>query len=346
MHIGMRSSRDGGLESLVYYFLGFFLRPGTAESCNRLVYAFGRTDGRGAIYFIVLVALEKPYRKRTNTSRLALLPIGSGNYGASLITLWDMLWSFVHLFRRGLEELQDVRFSILASHLDEKKLSEKHVKQLQSILGYLSLCSESIALDATKHLADELSETVKPGENTDEIDAKIDSVHSMAKKELKNRKFFYVPPERVTYYSNKTICGPLVAEKFPKAVPDIVEAGNCYALGRPTACVFHLMRVIPYGMKVLSKKLRVKYARPFELLEWGSIIQPIDKAVKDMAQGTRTKKRVADQIYYSEIVTHLYYCKDAWRNHVSHSATTYDMPQARSVFDHVGRVMGMLAERM
>ena len=63
------------------------------------------------------------------------------------------------------------------------------------------------------------------------------------------------------------------------AIPDIIEAGNCYALNRPTACVFHLMRVIPYGMAALTKLLKVKLPKPIDLLEWQAIIDPIDKAV-------------------------------------------------------------------
>jgi hypothetical protein len=264
-----------------------------------------------------------------------------------LISLLDMLWPFVHIFRAVIEELQRIRFCLLDSkEWSERKLSAEIADRLKSNLQYLSHCSTVVSLDGTKHLADELFGDVKSGQNTDEIDAKIDSIQSMARKELKDRQFFYVPPERTSYYDNRATCSPSVAEKFQMALPDIVEAGNCYALERPTACVFHLMRVIPYGMKILSKKLKVKYGADIETLDWGSIIQPIDKAVKELAQQRRTKKRIQDQQYYSEIVSHLYYCKDAWRNHVSHSPEQYDMPQARSVFDHVGRVMGLLAERM
>src|SRR5206468_6948661 len=107
---------------------------------------------------------------------------------------------------------------------------------------------------------DELLGEVQVGMNADELDAKIGSIQSMARNELKNKKFLYVSEELAEYYDNKSICGSKVAEKFGKALPDIIEAGNCYALGRPTACVFHLMRVIPYGMAVLAKKLKVKYS--------------------------------------------------------------------------------------
>ena len=258
---------------------------------------------------------------------------------------------YARAFLHAVEGLQDVRWalmniSVYGKEDSEKGLTEVLAKELKSVLEYLSKCSGAVDLDGTKHLADELLGEVSPGMNVDELDAKIDSIQSIARNELKNRKFLYVSEELTKYYDNKSICGVAVAEKFPKAMADIIESGNCYALGRPTACVFHLMRVIPYGMEILARRLKVRYSRPIETLEWGSVIQPIDKAVRALGQLPRTKKRIENQKYYSEIVSHLYFCKDAWRNHVSHGRDPYDMPQAKSVMDHVCRIMNLLASRM
>ena len=254
---------------------------------------------------------------------------------------------YARAFLHAVEGLQDVRYGLMPSSESFKDgLTEALANQLKTALEYLLNGCATIDLDATKHLAGKLLSEVEIGMNAEELDAKIDSIQSVARNELNSRKFLYVPKELAEYYDNKSICGSLVAEKFPKAVPDIIEAGNCYALGRPTACVFHLMRVIPYGMSVLAKKLKVKYGAPIESLEWGSIITPIDKAVRLLQQQARSKKRAADQKYYSEVVSHLYFCKDAWRNHVSHGHDPYDMPKAKSVMDHVGLVMSLLADRM
>ena len=52
------------------------------------------------------------------------------------------------------------------------------------------------------------------GMNTDELDAKIDSIQSMARNELKEKKFLYVSKELTGYYNNKELCGLLVAEEI------------------------------------------------------------------------------------------------------------------------------------
>jgi hypothetical protein len=50
--------------------------------------------------------------------------------------------------------------------------------------------------------------------NADESDAKIDSIQSMARNELKQKQFFYVPKERAAFYNNKSLFGEAVAEKL------------------------------------------------------------------------------------------------------------------------------------
>lgn len=287
---------------------------------------------------------------------MALGQINSRTYGdipspltpkRGLITFLDMLQAYARIFVEGVERLQSVRYGIMTlQHTEQEKPTEELIKNLQDALAYMEAASGTVDMPATLHLINALSiEAPKHRLSFDELDAKIDDIQLMARNELRNRQFFHVPPTEARYYSNVKVFGAKVADTFPQAVTDIEEAGNCYALGRATACVFHLMRVVPYGMDRLAKQLRVKYSLPIECLEWGSIIQPIEKAVRNMQNLARSKKKLASIKHYSEIVAHLYFCKDAWRNHVSHGRDAYDLAQARSVMDHVGLVMKLLAER-
>ena len=54
-----------------------------------------------------------------------------------------------------------------------------------------------------------------------------------------------------------TLFGTEVAARFPRAIVDIEEAGKCFALGRFTACVFHLMRVVEAGLAAISRSLNI-----------------------------------------------------------------------------------------
>ena len=81
-------------------------------------------------------------------------------------------------------------------------------------------------------------------------------LRSRIKDELSERYFLFVFPERVQYLENKQPFGETVVEHFSAAAFDIEEASKCLALQRPTACVFHLMRVMEEGLKALASFCR------------------------------------------------------------------------------------------
>jgi hypothetical protein len=63
--------------------------------------------------------------------------------------------------------------------------------------------------------------------------------------EVSLRLYFEIPPEKAKFYGDGADpFGVAVGTAFPSVSFDAGEAGKCYALGRNTACVFHLMRVL------------------------------------------------------------------------------------------------------
>jgi hypothetical protein len=51
--------------------------------------------------------------------------------------------------------------------------------------------------------------------------------------------------------------GTEVEDKLPNVIEDIAEAGKCLGLRRPTAAVFHLMRIMEVGVQKFGDKLGV-----------------------------------------------------------------------------------------
>jgi hypothetical protein len=82
--------------------------------------------------------------------------------------------------------------------------------------------------------------------------------------ELRTMLFFRMDDEYRQYFEMPTPFGQTVALRFPTASFDIEEAGKCLALARPTACVFHSMRVMEVGVKALAKELKIPYAPSWE----------------------------------------------------------------------------------
>ena len=164
----------------------------------------------------------------------------------------------------------------------------------------------------------------------------------------KNR-FMMIPGEAAKYYDNHKLFGAEVAARFPKANTEIREAGNCYATGNYTACVFHLMRAVEYGARTLVKTLRIKKAnlrdQPIELCDWGTLFIALNNAVG----GLRNRKSMGKSeahAFYSHAVAQFGNIKDAWRNKVSHTRVVYKEPQAMEVMTNVRQFMQHLSSRL
>jgi hypothetical protein len=161
------------------------------------------------------------------------------------------------------------------------------------------------------------------------------------------REFYYVDPDLVEAYKNPLAGWGCVPEKFRHTKPDIEEASKCLALGRDTACVFHLMRVAELGLRRLANRLGVKKIgnKPVEREQWQKVLTAIHtkaQALRGVTPTARTDKRLT---YYSELAFDLQGAKDAWRNHMAHVRTPpRPKPPASLAYEHVRRMMCKLAD--
>ena len=132
-----------------------------------------------------------------------------------------------------------------------------------------------------------------------------------------------LPPEcKELYRQSKPPFGSEVEAKFPQMSEEISESGKCLALGRPTAAVFHLMRVMEIGTQKLGDKLGVQFASE---KNWQNILDEVNKAIKAMDH------KAAQTKAYAAAASHLYHVKLAWRNEVMHPKQTYTHDEATKV---------------
>lgn len=151
--------------------------------------------------------------------------------------------------------------------------------------------------------------------------------------EMKMRSVFWVPLRgRALVAQDKPPFGDDVLRAFPKASEDISEAGMCLGLGRWTAGVFHLMRAMEVMVQRLAKKLKIGSLDR----EWGKLLSDIGKAVEPMPKGAKRNS-------WSEVHTHLYHVKQAWRNDTMHPKQTYTEEEARAIYAAVDAFSRRLA---
>src|SRR5206468_1241557 len=103
-------------------------------------------------------------------------------------------------------------------------------------------------------------------------------------------------------FENVNLFGKEVAQAFlsTETAFEIEESGSCYALGRFTACVFHLMRVLERGLLALANNLNIAFTIPFEYQQWHTIIERIESEIHALQKLPSGKHKTDTLKLYSE----------------------------------------------
>jgi hypothetical protein len=176
--------------------------------------------------------------------------------------------------------------------------------------------------------------------------------------ELQKRMFIMVDKGRAPCPGSTELLGYEVVKAFPHAIEDIMEASNCLIADCNTAAVFHLMRIVEWGLRALCVDLGLRRATkrtksgkkkftPISYTDWETMLnqlqEKVDKKIEKMARGQR--KQAAQEFYYP-VLQDIRGIRDAWRNHVMHTRATYIREEADAVLAHVKRLMNLLAIRL
>ena len=99
-------------------------------------------------------------------------------------------------------------------------------------------------------------------------------------------------------------------------MPELVEANTCLALERDTACVFHLMRGVEYGLRALAGAVGVSQQPtiPMEYKEWQPLIEEINSKQYEALRSWRGAAKADASAFFNRIVADLFTFKDEVRN--------------------------------
>lgn len=228
---------------------------------------------------------------------------------------------------------------------------EQKAHLLEGLSGIRSDCGE-MGLVRTQAVLDSIIHDYEGsvGQTQAHLKRSIEHIDATFSAELQEHVFVQIDPARLAYmmtredFARNPIFGHGVASSFRSAMEDTREAGLCFAVHRHTACVFHCMRVLERGLHALARALQVPFSIPFEYQQWNAIIVGIDSAIKKLEQQPAGQTKTETLEFYSQAALQFFYFKDAWRNHVSHSRTSYDGEQAKMVLEHVEAFMRCLAD--
>jgi len=107
----------------------------------------------------------------------------------------------------------------------------------------------------------------------DDARGAIDDFSRRFRDELKVVKMYCVYEDKVRLLEPaEELIGEAVMDKFPSIASDVTEAGSCLCFGRPTASVFHSMRIVEVGIEAFRKHLGIADPVVIHDRNWGNII--------------------------------------------------------------------------
>ena len=283
-----------------------------------------------------------------------------------LISLWDMIQFFSGEVYSLLGCLE---LNAQAEAIRNWYNPEFDIKQTIRILNQLKKSAESAELTQSNDRCTELKEYLSLYTKPDPGDWMAEAKRSLAKpfspeivgsqikgilstfdKELREKKFAYIPSEKAHYFERDDLFGKTVHENSSAELnAEIKAAGNCLAADLNTAAVFHLMCVVEHGLRALARHLKVKSVKklvPIELGTWEEIITALGKKVEALGKTTRSKKREKELDFYNELLVEYRGFKDFWRNKVAHARVSYSPTKAKAAFEHVRAFTEKLSGRI
>lgn len=254
-----------------------------------------------------------------------------------LITWWDMEQFSAEDFFYMSAQLSSLMFYAEQAQKSEPTgvVTADSIKAFGDLIEDITGKCEKLGLSVSVMTAGTLLTILKtPGMIFGKLAPHVHELRANIGREMQLHLFFHVPAAQAKFYDQKELFGPNVGGKFPAIQFDMVEASNCYALGRGTACVFHLMRIMEVGVQQLGTKLGVALAAE---KNWQNILDEVNKALKALPP------KAESTIAMSQASANLYAVKLAWRNEVMHPNDTYTLEEAENLILQVKLFMKQLA---
>lgn len=245
--------------------------------------------------------------------------------------LGEMLRFYADKFNSLMNVLDRIKESPIEQNGALNKFVIGWLDELDGILQDLGMTLSRVSIERLKKIAENGKESFP-----DQFSKTLEEANGRINDELKRTYLFSINSKLVEFYESETpLFGDGVHDSFPSAQYDISEAGKCFALGRSTATVMHLMRSLEPVLKAVADALSVPMTRD----NWGFAIEEFEKAIQKMSRG-------ADKDYYSGIATHFRFLKDAWRNYAMHTKVKYTEEEAEMIMLSVKNFMRQVSARI
>ena len=266
-----------------------------------------------------------------------------------MVTLWDMKEYLAPRLTRLTKDIYGCHIIFIGrdeqEDEDDRKIIAQHRPRVASWAKNFTNEAEFLGLQSTMRQALKIAKSADKW-NSEQIAQAVEQLETRFDEETEALKVFYVPLDRIEFYNKTDLFGEEFKNKFPLANGEIIEAGNCVAFDRFTACVFHLMRAMEIALRVLFVSLGLP-PRIWSTTKWSQISNriegKIEKNNKVLAADPVWQK---DRAFYENASAFVAAVRAPMRNGTMHVESVYDEPGAENVFGAVKSFMRHIATKL
>lgn len=248
-----------------------------------------------------------------------------------IITEWGLNAGFPIPPRKALETVETLsnlqrNISSLGLDVSAKETKKLNVEMHRAIADIQRLPKEKQKAEFRKVSA--------------ELRSRFDNLSSVIHSELESRLLYAIAVGKTEYCDPSWLCDTPIFANFPYSFREFQCAGRCYAYDECTAAVFHLMRVIDSGLRLVYESLGEVY----DARNWDGIAKKIEREMVKKHQEKSEEWRKKEP-FYSGILTDIRSIGRAHRNPALHDIErNYSDPDAKYLIDVTKAFMCHLAE--
>lgn len=215
-----------------------------------------------------------------------------------------------------------------------------HQEEFLRHLDVAGSYADKLSLPLTRKQVDRLAKNI--WENTCSYEGILAGLTELTTRLCDELILYHIPSEHQDLFEHaRKKIDDVVLGRFPETRFDLEEGRKCLALGRGTACVFHLSRVIEVGLRYIGKE-----AQKYQIMcpdlgatrSWERWLNPIeDKLGKDRKRKHDDWQAVEQN--YATMVSLLRMASAAWRHPTLQGADKYTLEEARDIFDSMYEFM-------
>lgn len=236
----------------------------------------------------------------------------------------------------------DVLQRSLSSLLEHSHAIGLRVTHAQLVAMVLEITNDQPQSVDLKRLKEERWLDLKATPDQKRLVHHIELLYSTMLAEMKSISFRSVPPDRSRFCDPKWLSDTDIPNKFPISFIELQRSGDCYSLGQPTAAVFHSMRALESGLAALAEEFTIPHVQS----NWQNLIEQIEAAIRKLGTQSKSQQKLDDEKFFGSAAAHLYFVKNAWRNHVSHMRESYSDGEALKILQNTYQYIESLCPRL